>query len=123
MVAWLVFVDVVASTEVQIKLLAGGLWTAQQLHNTSRVVERSPRVDPGIALGPAGDGAVLAMVGGRDYEASQFNRATQAKRQAGSLFKLFVYLTALQRNYNAVAEKPVDWMPWNYRHDATAAAA
>src|SRR4051812_4956176 len=40
-----------------------------------------------IAMSP--DGAVLAMVGGRDYEASQFNRATQAKRQAGSLFKLF----------------------------------
>src|SRR6185312_11894522 len=43
------------------------------------------------------DGAVLAMVGGRDYKASQFNRVTQAKRQPGSLFKLFVYLAAFQR--------------------------
>src|SRR5690606_2711807 len=38
-----------------------------------------------VALAP--DGAVLAMVGGRDYARSQFNRATQARRQAGSLFK------------------------------------
>ena len=66
------------------------------------------------------DGAVLAMVGGRDYEVSQFNRATQAKRQAGSLFKLFVYLTALQRGYtpqSVVVDRPTqigEWEPQNY---------
>jgi membrane peptidoglycan carboxypeptidase len=71
-----------------------------------------------VALGR--DGAVLAMVGGRDYEASQFNRATQAKRQAGSLFKLFVYLSALQRGYtpqSIVVDKPTqigEWEPQNY---------
>jgi penicillin-binding protein 1A len=71
-----------------------------------------------VALGR--DGAILAMVGGRDYEASQFNRATQAKRQAGSLFKLFVYLTALQRGYtpqSVVVDKPTqigEWEPQNY---------
>jgi membrane peptidoglycan carboxypeptidase len=60
------------------------------------------------------------MVGGRDYEASQFNRATQAKRQAGSLFKLFVYLTAMQRGYtpqSVVVDKPTqigEWEPQNY---------
>ncbi len=43
------------------------------------------------------NGAVLAMVGGVDYSESQFNRATQAKRQPGSLFKLFVYMAALER--------------------------
>lgn len=42
------------------------------------------------------DGRVLAMVGGRDYQDSQFNRAVQAKRQPGSAFKLFVYLAALR---------------------------
>ena len=66
------------------------------------------------------DGAVLAMVGGRDYEVSQFNRATQAKRQAGSLFKLFVYLAALQRGYtpqSVVVDRPTEigeWEPQNY---------
>jgi 1A family penicillin-binding protein len=71
-----------------------------------------------VALGK--DGALLAMVGGRDYEASQFNRATQAKRQAGSLFKLFVYLTALQRGYSpqsVVVDRPIqigEWEPQNY---------
>lgn len=71
-----------------------------------------------VALGR--DGAVLAMVGGRDYETSQFNRVTQAKRQAGSLFKLFVYLTALQRGFapqSVVVDRPTqigEWEPQNY---------
>ena len=71
-----------------------------------------------VALGK--DGAVLALVGGRDYEASQFNRAVQAKRQPGSLFKLFVYMTALQRGYtpqSVVVDRPTqigEWEPQNY---------
>ncbi|MFF8800933.1 MULTISPECIES: PBP1A family penicillin-binding protein [unclassified Methylobacterium] len=52
------------------------------------------KVGQGALIAMAPDGAILAMVGGRDYEDSQFNRAVQAKRQAGSLFKLFVYLAA-----------------------------
>lgn len=47
-----------------------------------------------VAMRP--DGEVVAMVGGRDYRKSSFNRVTQAKRQPGSTFKLFVYLAALQ---------------------------
>ena len=68
----------------------------------------------------APDGAILAMVGGRDYTQSQFNRATQAHRQPGSLFKIFVYLTALSNGYHpdsVMVDKPVqigDWEPKNY---------
>jgi penicillin-binding protein 1A len=44
------------------------------------------------------DGEILSMVGGRDYSQSQFNRVISAKRQVGSLFKLFIYLAALENN-------------------------
>lgn len=65
------------------------------------------------------EGAILALVGGRDYEESQFNRATQAKRQAGSLFKLFVYLTAFEKGFSpdtVLVDRPIqigDWEPQN----------
>ena len=45
----------------------------------------------------APDGALRALIGGRDYTKSQFNRATAAKRQPGSAFKPFVYLAALEQ--------------------------
>jgi penicillin-binding protein 1A len=51
-----------------------------------------------IAVDPK-NGAIRAMVGGRNFKESQFNRATQAKRQAGSAFKPFVYLTAIQQGF------------------------
>ena len=71
-----------------------------------------------VALRP--DGAILAMVGGRDYDQSQFNRVTQARRQPGSLFKAFVYLTALRKGYtpdSVMVDQPVrvgNWEPDNY---------
>ncbi|MEO8043028.1 MAG: penicillin-binding transpeptidase domain-containing protein, partial [Acidobacteriota bacterium] len=54
-----------------------------------------------VALDPR-NGHVLAMVGGRDYQESQFNRATDAMRQPGSTFKPFVYATALERGYTPI---------------------
>ncbi len=67
-----------------------------------------------------GEGAVRAMVGGRDYAKSQFNRATQAQRQPGSAFKPIVYLAALsvgELPASAVLDAPVSigaWAPSNY---------
>ena len=60
-----------------------------------------------VAMRPNGE--VVAMVGGKDYAASPFNRATQAKRQAGSTFKLFVYLAALEAG--ARPDDPVSNLP------------
>ena len=71
-----------------------------------------------VAMTP--DGAILAMVGGRDYNESQFNRVTQARRQPGSLFKLFVYLAALEQGFSpqsTMVDRPVrigNWEPENY---------
>ncbi|ACL62259.1 transglycosylase domain-containing protein [Methylobacterium nodulans] len=71
-----------------------------------------------VAMRP--DGAIRALVGGRDYAQSQFNRATTAKRQPGSAFKPFVYLAAVERGLtpDTVREdSPVSikgWSPENY---------
>lgn len=54
----------------------------------------------GAIVSMAMDGAVVALVGGRDYGLSQFNRATQGKRPAGSSFKPFVFLTALEQGWS-----------------------
>lgn len=70
-----------------------------------------------IALAP--DGAVLALVGGRSYLQSQYNRATQAQRQPGSAFKPVVYLAALEQGFtpfDEMEDTPValgDWEPQN----------
>lgn len=69
------------------------------------------------------DGAVRAMVGGRDYGASQFNRATQAMRQPGSSFKPIVYLAAIEdglRPDDMFEDAPIKigkWSPHNYDGD------
>ncbi len=68
------------------------------------------------------DGGIRAMVGGRDYGASQFNRATDAYRQPGSSFKPYVYTTALLNGFtpkSIVRDGPVcigNWCPQNYGH-------
>jgi penicillin-binding protein 1A len=70
-----------------------------------------------VAMSP--DGQVRAMLGGRAYAASQFNRATQAERQPGSAFKLFVYLAALEaglRPEDRISAAPIrvnGWAPRN----------
>jgi penicillin-binding protein 1A len=74
-----------------------------------------------VAMTP--DGAVRAMVGGRNYADSQYNRAVTAKRQPGSAFKPFVYLTAIEAGLTPETirqDAPLDvkgWKPENYGHE------
>jgi penicillin-binding protein 1A len=74
-----------------------------------------------VAVTP--EGAVRAMVGGKNYTESQFNRAAVAKRQPGSAFKPFVYLTALERGLTPESvreDKPIalkGWKPENYSRE------
>src|SRR3954468_14235751 len=74
-----------------------------------------------VALSP--DGALRALVGGRNYAESQFNRAVAAKRQPGSAFKPFVYLTAVERGLTPETvreDKPIavrGWKPENYSRE------
>jgi penicillin-binding protein 1A len=80
-------------------------------------------VSQGALVAMTPEGAVRAMVGGRSYAESQFNRAVAAKRQPGSAFKTFVYLTAIEHGLtpNTIREdKPINvkgWQPENYTHE------
>ena len=85
-----------------------------------RAVGRAPIGDAQAALvAMRPDGRVVAMVGGKSYEESPFNRATQARRQPGSAFKLFVYLAALRAGWtpdSIIEDRPVTiggWTPVN----------
>lgn len=127
------FIDYALS---QVRLLAGGI-DADLIVRTTFDPRLQEAAEIGLIAGRAraGDelkdvqnavvvmdreGAVKAMVGGRDYRESQFNRAVQARRQPGSAFKPFVYLAALDAGYRAdavVLDAPFSvgkWAPDNY---------
>ena len=80
-------------------------------------------VSQGAIVSMTPEGAVRAMVGGRNYAESQFNRAVAAKRQPGSAFKPFVYLTAIERGLtpDTVREDKAisikGWKPENYSRE------
>ncbi|GMM94116.1 transglycosylase domain-containing protein [Qipengyuania sp. MTN3-11] len=88
----------------------GGAYSRQTLTTTldSRLQNIARQITSNAPLGEAQvalvamrpNGEVVAMIGGKDYEKSPFNRATQAKRQPGSTFKLFVYLAALRNGWD-----------------------
>lgn len=89
-------------------------------------LHQAPIVEGALLSFENGTGDVLAMVGGYNYRSSEFNRATQAKRQPGSAFKPFIYGAALEKGYTPVSEvvdrpvvytDPVSgfvWAPRNY---------
>lgn len=80
-------------------------------------------VSQGALISLSADGAIRAMIGGRNYQDSQFNRATDAKRQPGSAFKPFVYLAALEKGLRPDTirdDAPINikgWQPENYARE------
>lgn len=93
---------------------------AEKVLNEAIKANKNKNVTQGAVVVLDKSGAVKAMVGGLDYNKSQFNRATQALRQPGSAFKPFVYITALQNGYtrdSVIMDAPISigkWKPENY---------
>lgn len=101
------------------------VWTTLDL-SMQRAADRAinantPDGSQGALVALDRDGAVRAMVGGKDYVTSIYNRATQAVRQPGSAFKLFVYLAALEAGHTAnetVVDQPVTIAGWSPRNSS-----
>src|SRR5262245_41358948 len=112
--------DIIVQTTIDANLQAGA-----EKALTEELAQKGDRngVAQGALVAMTPDGAVRALVGGRNYADSQFNRAVAAKRQPGSAFKPFVYLTALEHGLtpDTVREdKPISvkgWQPENYNHE------
>ena len=92
----------------------------RQLETALRTAGARRAAHQGALVALAPDGAIRAMVGGRDYGESQFNRATHALRQPGSAFKLFVFIAGLESGLapdTPVVDGPITidgWTPRNY---------
>ncbi|XVJ64541.1 MAG: PBP1A family penicillin-binding protein [Sphingopyxis sp.] len=88
---------------------------------TAAIQANTPRGVQGALVSLDRDGAVRAMIGGTDYVTSNYNRATQAVRQPGSAWKLFVYLAALEAGYKVddeVVDEPVTINGWSPRNSS-----
>jgi penicillin-binding protein 1A len=99
------------------------VWTTldigMQRAATAAIEANTPGNAQGALISLDRDGAILAMVGGTDYVASNYNRATAAMRQPGSSWKLFVYLAALEAGYTSedtVTDTPVTIEGWSPRN-------
>jgi penicillin-binding protein 1B len=115
-----------------VSALRGGLEALEQRHPNLRSKDPLKSLQGClIALRPQ-TGEVLALVGGRDYGVSQFDRCTQARRQVGSVFKPFVYAAALEPRAGGptltlaarLSDEPLElktssgiWAPANYDHE------
>jgi penicillin-binding protein 1A len=109
--------DVIVDTTIDLNLQRVGEAAIKKLIAKSG---KKLHVRQGALVSVDGSGAVRALIGGRDYSASQFNRASEARRQPGSAFKPFVYLAALEagRTPNSVRnDAPIqigEWSPDNH---------
>ena len=112
--------DIVVETSIDAALQA-----AAEKALTEELAQKGERfgVGQGAVVAMTPDGAVRALVGGRNYEESQFNRAVAARRQPGSAFKPFLYLAALERGMRPETireDRPIEvrgWRPENYRRE------
>ena len=108
--------DLVVETTLDLTLQTA----AERSVNRILTRDRSKGVEQAALVAMDGDGRVRAMIGGASYADSQFNRAVDARRQAGSAFKPFVYLAATEAGYTPetpVIDQPVqigNWSPRNY---------
>jgi penicillin-binding protein 1A len=112
--------DIVVETSIDPKL--------QNLAESTVIDELAAKstkfnVSQGALVAMTPDGAIRAMVGGRNYGESQYNRAVTAKRQPGSAFKPFVYLTAMEAGLTpdtVQQDAPINikgWKPENFEHE------
>ena len=88
----------------------------EAMESSLREYGESYRVKQGALVMIENGGAVRAMVGGRDYGESQFNRATKALRQPGSSFKLYTYAAAMEKGFtpeSVISDGPITWRGWS----------
>ncbi|MCC5977335.1 MAG: PBP1A family penicillin-binding protein [Salinarimonas sp.] len=112
--------DVIVHTTIDL-----GLQQAAEASLIAELSEQGERfgVEQGAIVSLRPDGAIKALVGGKDYAQSQFNRAVAARRQPGSAFKPFVYLAAMERGLTPDTireDRPIrlgDWSPENFSRD------
>jgi penicillin-binding protein 1A len=119
------FVGTVDSDIVVMTTIDSTLQAAAERAIVEELAAKGPRfgVEQGALVAMRTDGAVRALVGGRSYSDSQFNRATTARRQPGSAFKPFVYLAAIERGMTPETVREdapfavKGWSPENYSRD------
>ena len=88
----------------------------ESMQSTLRQYGESAHVTQGALVMIENGGAVRAMVGGKDYGESQFNRATKALRQPGSSFKLYTYTAAMEKGFtpeSVISDAPITWRGWS----------
>jgi penicillin-binding protein 1A len=112
--------DIVVDTTIDVALQA-----AAEKAVLDQLAQKGQRfgVEQGALVAMTPDGAVRALVGGRSYAENQFNRAVAARRQPGSTFKPFVYLTALEQGLTPDSvrdDRPIEvkgWRPENFNRE------
>jgi penicillin-binding protein 1A len=111
--------DIIVDTSIDLKMQSAA---AQAISDVLTVDGKRYGADQGALVAIDTQGAVKALVGGRDYATSPFNRAVDGHRQPGSAFKPFVYLTALENGLlpeTVRVDQPISikgWKPENYSH-------